>query len=68
MSLFVCGFLDLDHRRVLSLDPFGVLLGLLLILDEGSQGSNFVVLVFLKVEAVLLSEAHLQQVIVERLL
>ena len=38
------------------------------LLDEGAKGAYFVVLVLLEVKVVLLTEAQLKQVVVERLL
>ena len=67
-SLATRALVLLDHRNALAFDALVVFLGLLLVLDEGPEHANFVVLVLLKVEAILLAEAHLQQVVIQALL
>lgn len=68
MSLSGCAFFYLDHGGALALVAFGVLFGLLLILDERSKHTNLVVLMFLEVKAVLLAKAHLEQIVIKTLL
>ena len=67
-SLLSGCFFDFDHRTAFALDAFGVLFSLLLVLDEGPKHPDFVVLMLLEVEAVLLSEEHLQQIVIQAFL
>ena len=50
------------------LTVFSYALGLLAVLHEGAKDTDFVVLVPQEVEAILLAEAHLQEVVVKALL
>ena len=59
----------LDHAGVLALFAPGCDLVLILhLLDEGAEHAHLRLLVLLKIKVVLLAEAQLQQVVVERLL